>query len=131
MNGCRLCQTLIQFMQGGDGSDATKIRGIEEGENIVVDAILAEVCEQRGLQPDEDVFYRGLSDFIADFEALAQAADMVVIPAQDIFSAVFKGELEVCGRCSLKERVAAFSPSSSDVVEDTAAIMVGRDDYRL
>jgi hypothetical protein len=40
--------------------------------------IFAEVREEGYLKPDENVFHRGLGDFIAHFEPLAKATDVSV-----------------------------------------------------
>lgn len=65
-------------MHGGDGSGATQIGDVEEGEDVEVGTIFTEVCEKCYLQPDEYIFHRALGDFIADFEPLAEATDMSV-----------------------------------------------------
>ncbi|KAJ5369492.1 hypothetical protein N7509_014104 [Penicillium cosmopolitanum] len=62
-----------------------------------------------------------MGDFVAGFEALAQAADVTVPLGQDILSAAMKGGLEVYGRWSLMDRDAAFSLFCSNVAEDMMA----------
>jgi hypothetical protein len=65
-------------VHGGDGSGTTQIGDVEKGEDVEVGTVFAEVREQCYLQPDEDILHRGLGDFIADFEPLAEATDVSV-----------------------------------------------------
>ena len=65
-------------MKGRDGTSAAEIGDIEEGKDVEVYSIFTEVCEEGKLKADEDIFHRGLGDFIADFETMSESADMAI-----------------------------------------------------
>lgn len=85
-------------MKSRDGTSAAEVGDIEEGENVEVYSIFAEVSEEGKLKADENIFHRGLGDFVADFEAMSKSADMTIPLRQDILPASLQREIQIGSR---------------------------------